>query len=94
MTNIILPPHLDEWAKSQVAQGAEPDVGAVVEKALLASKSDSDWVNQKVAEALASVEKEGWVDGDTVLAQMDQWIVELDQEIREYDACRDERKRA
>lgn len=40
-----------------------------------------DWLNQKVSEALASVQKDGWVDGDLVLAEMSRWIAELDQVI-------------
>ena len=94
MTEITLSPELQNWANQQVAMGASPSVDALVEGALAKSKENADWLDGMVKDALLSVEQDGWVDGELVLAELDQWISELDQEIEELDAFKAQRRTA
>jgi hypothetical protein len=94
MSSITLPPDLENWANTQVAQGASPSVEALVTSAMDARKREADWLDMMVKDALESVNRDGWVDGEVVLAEMDKWIAELDQEIAELDLIKAQRTTA
>jgi hypothetical protein len=94
MIEINLPQELEDWAKAQVANGLAPSVDALVEEVVSARKKDADWLDKMVKDALDSVEQHGWVDGETVLAELDQWIDELSLEVEELNAFKAQRKTA
>ena len=81
MAKIALTQDISDWADDQVAKGVAPNISTLVDEAMRAKKADSDWLNDMVSQALESVEEEGWVDGDVVLAEMRQWVADLDDKI-------------
>jgi hypothetical protein len=91
MTPIYLHPELDTWVKEQVAKGLAASVEALVGGAVLARKRDTEWLDKLFSATLAAVEREGWIDGDQVLRDMDQWTRDLDLEIEDFEAFRAQR---
>jgi hypothetical protein len=94
MVPIYLHPELENWAKGQVSKGMASSVEALVIEAVVSRKAAGDWLDQSIASALESVEREGWVDGEAILDDIDRWIGELDQEIEELEEFRQKRNLA
>jgi hypothetical protein len=94
MVPIYLHPELENWAKSQVSKGMASSVEGLVIEAVVTRKAAGDWLDQSISSALESVEREGWVDGDAILDEIDRWIGELDQEIEELEEFRQKRNLA
>jgi hypothetical protein len=86
MIAIHLHPELATWAKEQVFKGVATSVEALVTEAVVARKRDGEWLDKLVKGTLQSVEREGWVDGDVVLHDIDGWLNELDFKIEAYEA--------
>jgi hypothetical protein len=86
MIPIYLHPELAAWAKEQVFKGVAPSVQALVTEAVIARKRDGDWLDKLVKGTLESVSREGWVEGEAVLREMDGWLSELDYKIDAYQA--------
>ena len=93
MTEITLSPELQNWANQQVAMGASPSVDALVEGALAKIKEHQDWINEQVKSGLEDLEAGRIVDGEEVLAEIDLWLAELEDEIAIQNEWR-ARKRA
>jgi hypothetical protein len=94
MIPIYLHPELATWAKEQVFKGVAPSVEALVTEAVVARKRDGEWLDKLVKGTLHSVEREGWVDGDAVLHDIDIWLNELDVKIEAYEAFLQDREMA
>jgi hypothetical protein len=77
MTAITLPPDLEAWAEAEVAAGRAVSVEALVAKALSARRNEQDYVRGKLDEARASLARGDGIDGDVMLAELDQWICDL-----------------
>jgi predicted transcriptional regulator len=88
MSSITLPPDLEKWANTQVAQGASPSVEALVARAVRENKAHQDWIDEQVKDGLAGLEAGRFIDGDIVLAEIDAWLAELDEEIALQDEWR------
>jgi hypothetical protein len=77
---VTLPADLEAWARAEVAAGRAQSVEALVADALRERKEEIDYVRGKLDEARASIAKGDVVDGDVVLAELDEWIAELEAE--------------
>jgi hypothetical protein len=88
MVQYHLHPELEAWAKEQVSKGLASSVEALVADAVLARKRDSEWLNKLFKVTLASVEREGWFDGEQIMRDMEQWTRDLDAEIEDFEAFR------
>ncbi len=80
MTAITLPPDLLAWARAEVAAGRAESVEALVARALNERRTEVEYVRGKLDEARASLARGEGIDGDVVLAEMDQWIADLEAE--------------
>jgi Arc/MetJ-type ribon-helix-helix transcriptional regulator len=80
MTTITLPADLQRWADAEVAAGKAPSVSALVAEALATVKARQDAIAAKLAGSRAQADKEGWIEGDSVLAELRAWIVEDEAE--------------
>jgi hypothetical protein len=88
MVPIYLHPELEAWAKEQVFKGVATSVEALVAEAVVARKRDTEWLDKLLKGTLESVAREGWVDGDPILRDMDGWLNELDMRIEDLEAFR------
>jgi hypothetical protein len=93
MTPIYIHTDLVSWAKGQVRNGIAPSVEGLVAESVLARKRDSEWLDRTIKTALDGVAVEGWINGDTVMRALDQWIAELDAKIEDFEAFLQERER-
>lgn len=80
MTAITLPADLEAWARAEVAAGRAESVEALVAQALRERRTEVEYVRGKLDEARASLARGEWIDGDVFMAELDQWIAELDAE--------------
>lgn len=80
MTAITLPADLEAWARAEVAAGRSESVEALVAQALRERRAEVEYVRGKLDEARASVARGEWIDGDVMLAELDEWIAELEAE--------------
>ena len=80
MTAITLPPDLEAWACAEVEAGRAESVEALVAQALQERRSEMEYVRGKLDEARASLARGEGFDGEVVLAELDQWIAELEAE--------------
>jgi hypothetical protein len=94
MVPIYLHPELEAWAKEQVFKGVATSVETLVAEAVLARKRDAEWLDKLIKSTLQSVEREGWVDGDATLREIDRWLNELDGRIEDLEAFRMQRDHA
>jgi hypothetical protein len=80
MTAITLPADLEAWARAEVAAGRAESVEALVAQAVRERRAEVEYVRGKLDEARASLARGEWLDGDVVLAELDEWIAELEAE--------------
>ena len=80
MTAITLPADLEAWARAEVAAGRAESVEALVAQAVRSRRAEIDYVRAKLDEARASIARGDVLDGDAVMAELDQWIAELESE--------------
>jgi Arc/MetJ-type ribon-helix-helix transcriptional regulator len=72
--SIALPPELEAWAQAQVAAGRAESVDALAAAALTAAKRREDYWRRIADEAITEGDRDGWIDGDDFLAEMQSWI--------------------
>ena len=80
MTAITLPADLEAWARAEVAAGRADSVEALVADALNERRAEVEYVRAKLDEARASLARGQGIDGDVFLAELDEWIAELEAE--------------
>jgi hypothetical protein len=78
--SIVLPKHLEDWAEAEVKAGRAKSVDALALRALEAHKRQVEAFRASLEDAGAEADRDGWLDGDTVLAEMDALIVSLEAE--------------
>jgi hypothetical protein len=88
MVPIYLHPELEAWAKLQVSKGVASSVEALVGDAIVVRRRDSDWLDKLFKSTLTIIERDGWIDGDQVMRDMDQWTRDLDLEIEAFETFR------
>jgi hypothetical protein len=91
MVPIYLHPELEAWAKEQVFKGVATSVEALVAEAVVVRKRDAEWLDSLIKGTLESVAREGWVNGDAILRDMDRSLNELDGHIEDLEAFRMQR---
>ena len=80
MTAITLPPDLQAWAEAEVAAGRAKSVETLVAGAVRERRDEVGYVRAKLDEAHDSLARGEWIDGEVMLAELDQWIAELEAE--------------
>jgi hypothetical protein len=80
MTAITLPADLEAWARAEVEAGRAESVEALVAQALAERRAEVEYVRGKLDEARASLARGEGIDGDAFMAELDQWIAELEAE--------------
>ncbi len=80
MTAITLPADLEAWARAEVAAGRAESVEALVAQALQERRAEIEYVRGKLDEARASLARGEFIEGDVVMAELDEWIAELEAE--------------
>jgi hypothetical protein len=88
MAPIYLHPELEAWAKEQVFKGLATSVEALVAEAVAVRKRDNEWLDKLFEATLAAVERQGWIDGEQFLRDMEQWTHDLDGEIEDFEFFR------
>lgn len=78
--SIVLPKHLEEWAEGEVRAGRARSVDAVAQQALEAHKRQVEAFRASLDAAVAEANRDGWLEGETVLADMDAMISALERE--------------
>lgn len=78
MTTITLPADLEAWARAEVAAGRAESVEALVAKGLRGYRLGVDTFRKSLDDAVAEGDRDGWIPGDVVLRELDQWIADLE----------------
>lgn len=78
--SIILPKHLEDWAEAEVRAGRAKSVDALAQQALEAHRRQVESFRASLEAAVAEANRDGWLEGETVLADMDAMITELERE--------------
>lgn len=80
MTTISLPPDLEAWAEAEVAAGRAPSVEVFVTETLRGTLTARQEFATMIAEAIAEGDRDGWIDGDAMLREMDEMLADLEAE--------------
>ena len=80
MTTLTLPKHLDEWAQSEVAAGRAKSVEDLAREALEAHRARVEAFRSSLQAAVDEAERDGWLEGEDVLGEMDDMIAALERE--------------
>ncbi len=80
---IPLPRQFQKWAEAEVAAGRADSVEKLAEQALEAHRLQVEKFRASLDAAVAEAERDGWIEGDEVLAEMDALIDDLEHEASE-----------
>lgn len=72
---IPLPPQFQLWAEAEVAAGRAESIEKLAEQAMEAHR-----VRLSLDAAVDEADRDGWIEGDACLAEMDAMIDELERE--------------
>jgi Arc/MetJ-type ribon-helix-helix transcriptional regulator len=78
--SLILPKELDEWVRAEVAAGRARSAEDLTRDALEAHKRRIEAFRTSLQEAEAEADRDGWLEGDAVLAEMDEMISTYERE--------------
>lgn len=78
--SIALPKQFEAWAQNEVAAGRATSVEQLAERALEAHRLHVEKFRQTLDDAVAEANRDGWIEGDAFLAEMDALINELERE--------------
>ena len=70
MTPITLPKDLEDWARAEVAAGRASSVEHAAHKAIAGYRAQMEAFRRSLDEAEAEADREGWLDGDAVFAEL------------------------
>jgi len=80
---IPLPRQFQKWAEAEVAAGRADSVEKLAAQALEAHRLQIEKFRASLDAAVAEAERDGWIEGDKVLAEMDALIDDLEHEASE-----------
>jgi Arc/MetJ-type ribon-helix-helix transcriptional regulator len=80
---LTLPKHLDEWVRAEVAAGRARSAEDLACDALEAHRRQVEAFRASLEAAVAEADRDGWLEGDDVLAEMDDMIAALEREADE-----------
>ncbi len=89
---ISLPKDIEAWAREEVAAGRATSVDALVEAALRARRTSANELRSLIMQGIESGERDGWLDGDSVDAELARWVAE--DEAAAFEGEQDRPKRA
>jgi Arc/MetJ-type ribon-helix-helix transcriptional regulator len=78
--SVVLPKHLEEWAEAEVRAGRAQSVDAVAQQALEAHRRHVEAFRASLDAAVEEANRDGWLEGESVLADMDAMISKLERE--------------
>lgn len=78
--SIVLPKHLEEWAEAEVKAGRAKSVDALALQALESHRRQVEAFRASLDAAVAEADRDGWLEGDAVLGEMDALIDDLERE--------------
>ncbi len=81
---IPLPQKFQIWAEAEVAAGRAESIEMLASQAMEAHRVQVEKFRLSLDEAIAEANRDGWIEGDAFLADMDAMIDELE---REAHAC-------
>jgi hypothetical protein len=76
MDTNTLPADLQDWAEAQVAAGRAPSVEVLAAQALATIKAQQEAIAAKLASAREEADRDGWIEGEDVLAELRAWIAD------------------
>ena len=79
---IPLSPQVQKWAEAEVAAGRAESVEKLAEQALDAHRIQVEKFRASLDQAVAEADRDGWIEGDAFLADMDGLIETLEREAR------------
>lgn len=77
---IPLPPQFQKWAEAEVAAGRAESVEQLAAQALEAHRLQVENFRTSLDAAVAEADRDGWIEGDVLLAEMDALIESLESE--------------
>jgi hypothetical protein len=77
---IPLPRQFQLWAEAEVAAGRTESVETLAERALEMHRIQVEQFRNSLDHAIAEADRDGWIEGDDVLAEMDLLIADLERE--------------
>lgn len=77
---LSLPKHFETWARAEVAAGRASSVEALTAQALEAHRLRVEAFRASLDTAVVEADRDGWIDGDDFLAEMDALIDGLERE--------------
>ncbi len=79
---IPLSPQFQRWAEAEVAAGRAESVEKLAEQALDAHRVQVEKFRTSLDQAVTEADRDGWIEGDAFLADMDALIDALEHEAR------------
>lgn len=77
---IPLPPQFQKWAEAEVAAGRAESVEKLAAEALEAHRLQVEKFRLSLDAAVAEADRDGWIEGESFLADMDALINRLESE--------------
>jgi len=77
---IAIPPGFETRARAEVAAGRAKSVEQLAAKALEAHRLDVERFRASLDNAVAEADRDGWIEGEVVLAEMDALIDQFERE--------------
>jgi putative addiction module CopG family antidote len=77
---ITLPKHLEDWAEAEVKAGRAQSVDELARQALELHRRQTEAFRTSLEAAVTEADRDGWLEGDAVLADMDAMIDALEGE--------------
>jgi hypothetical protein len=87
MTAITLPADLEAWARGEVAAGRAESVEAAIANGVRGYRLATETFRKSLDDAVAEADRVGWIPGDQVMRELDQWIAELSLEAAREEAA-------
>ncbi len=78
--SIALPKHLQEWAEAEVKAGRAESVDKLAFLALEAHRARTEAFRASLEAAVVEANRDGWLEGEAVLAEMDAMIDMIERE--------------
>jgi hypothetical protein len=80
---LSLPKSFENWARAEVAAGRAVSVEALATEALESHRARVETFRASLDKAVNEADRDGWIEGDAFLAEMDTLIEGLEREAAE-----------
>jgi hypothetical protein len=80
---MVLPKSFENWARAEVAAGRAVSVEALAQAALDDHQRRVEAFRQSLRQAVSEAERDGWIEGEAVLAEMDALIDKFERDAAE-----------